>query len=193
MVFLLEERYKPLLYGIYHCFTKDIFWYEDCVHDLFIYLKGKNQDWHALATFEWRSSFGTWLKKVAWNSFQKSIIILIDNQKKSIHIDDLTSNKSHVLLSDQDEEIYERHQRKLLLFEAISLLKDDDQRFVILKRLQGYNSKEIAELLTSKWQKQGIQRYNNKKQLVLPDAGYVDVRTQRAKENLRRIIEKLTQ
>ena len=75
--------------------------------------------------------------------------------------------------------------------EAIGQLKDDDQRFVILKRLQGYNSKEIAVLLQKKWQKHGIKKYNNKKELVVPDAAYVDVRTQRAKENLRIIIVEL--
>ena len=72
--------------------------------------------------------------------------------------------------------------------EAISLLKDADQKFVMIKRLQGYNSKEIAILLQKRWAKHGIVKYNNKKQIVVPDAAYVDVRTQRAKENLLKII-----
>lgn len=44
-----------------------------------------------------------------------------------------------------------------MLLEAIGMLKDPDQKFVILKRLQGYNSKEIAELLTKAWEKHGVK------------------------------------
>jgi hypothetical protein len=75
-----------------------------------------------------------------------------------------------------------------MLLEAIGQLKDEDQRFVILKRLQGYNSKEIAVLLQKRWKKHGIIKYNHKNELVVPDAAYVDVRTQRAKENLKIIL-----
>ncbi len=75
-----------------------------------------------------------------------------------------------------------------MLMEAIGKLKDDDQRFVMLKRLEGYKSKEIADMLQMKWQKYGIKKYNNKNELVVPDAGYVDVHTQRAKAILKIIM-----
>ena len=71
------------------------------------------------------------------------------------------------------------------------MLKDPDQKFVILKRLQGYNSKEIAELMNKSWVKHGIKKYDNNGNLVVPTSGYVDVRTQRAKKNLKEIILKL--
>jgi len=85
-------------------------------------------------------------------------------------------------------EDYERRQLKVLLLEAVGQLDDPDQKFVILKRLQGYDSREIALLLQKRWEKHGIRKFNNRHEEVVPDAAYVDVRTQRAKENLRKII-----
>ena len=74
--------------------------------------------------------------------------------------------------------------------EAIHLLKDPDQKFVIKKTLQGYNSTEIAELLTKQWKVDNIKKYNNNGELVIPSAAYVDVRRQRAKAALKEIITK---
>ena len=58
----------------------------------------------------------------------------------------------------------------------------------MLRRLEGYNSKEIAVLLQMRWEKHGIIKYNNKDELVIPDDAYVNVRVQRAKDNLKKII-----
>ena len=74
-----------------------------------------------------------------------------------------------------------------MLMEAIAKLEDPDQRFVVLKRLQGYSSKEIAELMQQSWDKHGIVRMDKGKR-VIPTPGYVDVRMQRAKEELRKLI-----
>ena len=41
------------------------------------------------------------------------------------------------------------------------------------------------------WAKHGIKKYDNKGNVVIPTSGYVDVRNQRAKENLKEIIVKL--
>jgi len=190
--YLLRDRYNPLLHKIYKRITNDFSWYDDCVQELFIHLKGKNCDWHSLATFEWRSTFGCWLSGVAKNKFQETLPKLIENRVKLVSIDDDNPEIPKVQLPDAGEEDYERRQLKAILLEAISLLKDDDQRFVALKRLQGYNSREIAELLFKKWKKHDIKKYNNRKELVIPDSGYVDVRMQRAKENLKLIINELT-
>lgn len=82
-----------------------------------------------------------------------------------------------------EEETEERRIQKVLLLEAIGLL-DDDCRFVILKQLKGYRSKEIAVMLQQKWQKHGIVRYNEDGQLVDPDEAYVNACAQCAKEAL---------
>ena len=186
--YLLYDRYSGLLHKIYKNFTGDFSWYEDCVHELFIHLKGRECDWHALATFQWRSSFGYWLTGVAHNKFLEQLIRMKEIPETIVSVDNDDPEKPTIQLPDGGEESYEREMRKVLLLEAIGQLEDADQRFVILKRLQGYNSKEIAILLQERWKKHGIVKYNNRHEPVVPDAAYVDVRTQRAKENLRKIL-----
>ena len=86
------------------------------------------------------------------------------------------------------KEAFERRMRKVMLMEAVGQLKDADQKFVILKTLEGYDSSEIALLLAKKWRKQGIVKYDNLGNAVVPSAGCVDVRRQRAKAELKRIL-----
>lgn len=188
VAYLLHDRYTPLIYHLYHCFTADDTWFDDCVDELFIHLKGKEPAWNTLALFEWRSTFGYWLRRTAYTKFREILPKLIENGGNNVSIDKDYPQQPLVQLSDGDKESEERRMNKVMLMEAIGRLKDDDQRFVILKRLEGYRSKEIAELLKLKWEKHGIVRYNNDHEVVVPDAGYVDVHTQRAKKELKKLM-----
>ena len=194
--FLLYNRYDPLLHSIYNKLTKERIWYDDCVDELFIHLKCKDGSWRTLASFEWRSTLGCWLRGVARNKFLEVLSKLIENggSNLSLEANDDDPERPSIQQPDGGEENYERRQRKVMLLEAIEKLKDEDQRFVIIKYLEGYSSNEIAILLQKKWKKQGIVKYGYKKnskvkEIVVPDAGYVDVRTQRAKANLRKIMD----
>lgn len=190
--YLIYNRYDPLLHKLYReIYDKDPSWYEDCLGDLFGFLKGKERDWNKLRTFQWRSKFGAWLSSTARHRFIEIKPYLIGKIENPLSIDDTDGDKAPVQLPENGGEEYERLERKIILMEAVGMLKDPDQKFVILKRLQGYNSKEIAELMKKSWAKHGIKKYDNKGNLVVPTSGYVDVRTQRAKENLKEIIVKL--
>lgn len=189
--YLLYDRYSPKFRKLCRDIYNNLDWYDDCVDDLFDYLKGKELDWNKLRTFEWRCQFSTWIGTTARHRFIEIKPFLIGKIENPLSIDDDESEKAPVQLPDGGVEEYEEIERKVILMEAISLLQDEDQKFVIIKRLQGYNSKEIAILLQKRWAKHGIVKYNNKKRVVIPDAAYVDVRTQRAKENLKIIITKL--
>lgn len=200
VAFLLYNRYDPLLHKLYlETYGKQDNLYGDCLNDLFIYLKSGEPVWRKLINLEWRSSFGTWLGTTARHRFVEIKPTLIGKCPNTLSIDGGSANLSpsgepergSVQLPDNGVEEYEDKERKVILMEAISLLKDADQKFVMIKRLQGYSSKEISILLQKRWAKHGIVKYNNKKQVVVPDAAYVDVRTQRAKENLQKIINKL--
>lgn len=190
--YLIYNRYDPLLHKLYReIYDKAPSWYEDCLGDLFGFLKGKEKDWNKLRTFQWRSKFGAWLSSTARHRFIEIKPYLIGKIENPLSIDETDGDKAPVQLPENGGEEYERLERKILLMEAVGMLKDPDQKFVILKRLQGYNSKEIAELMKKSWAKHGIKKYDNKGNLVVPTSGYVDVRTQRAKENLKEIIVKL--
>lgn len=190
-LFLLYDRYRPLLRHIYRSLQSDNEWYDDCVDELFIHLRGRDGQWYTLASFGWRSTLGCWLTKVARFKFIETLPRLIENRGKNTSLDANgdDSERPSIQLPDESKEDYERRQRYVSLMEAIQQLKDDDQRFVIKKYLEGYSSKEIALLLQKRWQKHDIVKYNNKGRLVVPDAAYVDVRTQRAKVNLRKIMD----
>ena len=199
VAFLLYNRYGPLLHKLYlEIYGKQDDLYGDCLNDLFIYLKSGEPVWRKFINLEWRSSFGTWLGITARHRFVEIKSILIGKCPNALSIDGDTltalstrKDRNPIQLPDNGVEEYEDKERKVILMEAISLLKDADQKFVMIKRLQGYSSKEISILLQKRWAKHGIVKYNNKKQVVVPDAAYVDVRTQRAKENLQKIINKL--
>lgn len=191
-IYLIYHRYSPLLKKMYRkVFDESTDWYEDCLHELFIYIKGPDQEWERLRSFEWRSKFGTWLGRIAYNKFLEIKPSLIGKVSETIYIDDDSEDRPKVVIPDSGVQEYEHKEMHILLMEAVSLLQDPDQKFVVLKRLQGYNSKEIALLMQKRWEKHGIVKYNKKSQKVVPDAAYVDVRMQRAKDNLAIILKKL--
>lgn len=190
--YLIYNRYAPLLRSIYQkVFGNDTSWYGDCLNDLYLFLKGKDLEWKKLKTFAWKSKLSSWLFQTAYHRFLEIKPALTGNNKNYIYIDDNDTARSPLKLPNDSGQDYERRERRVILLEAVSMLEDPDQKFVILKRLQGYNSKEIAQLMLKRWEKHGIVKYNNKKHIVVPDAAYVDVRMQRAKDNLEIIIKKL--
>lgn len=189
--YLLHNRYDPLLKSVYQDLTPNFSWFDDCVSDLFIHLKGKEYDWHALSTFEWRSSLGCWLGGVARNNFKVTLAKVAPKKVIIVSVDEEDRNGNTIQLPDGGEEEHIRLQRKLALLEAISQLKNDNQKFVVLKRLQGYNSREIAELLKKRWDKHGIKLYNSKNELVIPNPTYVDSCMQHAKAVLKITIVEL--
>lgn len=188
MVFLLYNRYNPMLRKVYKELTTDRRWYDDCVSELFIHLKGKDCTWHNLESFAWQSTLGCWLRRVAKNKFIDILPKLIDKVGSKVYIDDEDSEKSKVQLPDDSEEDYDRRLRKVLLMEAIGKLKDDDEKFVIIKRLEGYKSKEIAVLLDKKWKKHNIVKYNNDGQIVIANDEYVDSKAQKARKHLKELM-----
>lgn len=182
--YLLWDRYSPLLHKLFLDIIKDMEWYDYAVESLFIYLRGDDGEWHKLRAFEWRCSFGYWFKRTSYRHFLDVRKQLIEDGEILVSIDDDDPEKPTVQLSDPD---FERNLQKTMLMEAIAMLEDPDQRFVVLKRLQGYSSKEIADLMRQSWDKHGIVRMDKGKR-VIPTPGYVDVRMQRAKVELRKLI-----
>lgn len=183
--YLLHDRYNPLLKSVYQDLTMNFSWFDDCVSDLFIHLKGKAYDWHALSTFQWRSSLGCWLGGVARNNFMVTLTKVASKKVIIVSVDEEDRNGKTIQLPDGGEEEYERRQREIALLEAVSQLKNPDQKFVVQKRLQGFSSREIAKLLEKKWKKHGIEKFNSRHERVIPNAAYVDSCMQHAKAALK--------
>lgn len=186
-VFLLYNRYDPMLHKVYKELTDDKRWYDDCVGELFIHLKGKDCSWHNLRSFEWQSTLGSWLRRVAKNKFIEILPKLIDKSYNKVSIDNDDPEKPKVQIPDDGVEDYEHRLRRILFLEAVNKL-EDDEKFIIIKRLEGYSSKEIAVLLDKKWKKHNIVKFNNKGEKVISTAKYVDSKAQKARINLKELM-----
>ncbi len=192
VVYLLQERYQPLLRKLSKEIYNGLEWHEDCVNELFVYLKGEDLKWDKLASIKWTGAFAAWFKKTAWNYFNYIKPKMIGKIINPLSIDEENEEGKKTTLPDPAIKIYEDEERKVLLLEAISMLPDPDMKFIVLKKLQGYNSKEVAVLLQKRWKKHGIVKYNNKKEIVVPNDAYINLRLQRTKIILMDIINKLT-
>lgn len=180
--YLLYYRYTPKFMKICRYIYGSLVVMDDCVDDLYGYLRGKESNWAKLRTFEGRSQFSTWLGRTAYRRFLRIKPRLIGDGKTG-PLEDAEDS-----LESLAKDSYERMMQKVMLMEAIGLLKNAEQKFVILKTLEGYNSSEIAELMKKKWQNEGIVKYNNDDKVVVPNAQYVIVLRQRAKIELKQIL-----
>lgn len=189
VVFLLYNRYKPLMIALSASILKDNSLYEDLITSVYLALKGNGGDWKPLASYRGESRFAYWIKSVASHCAQKYFHTMIENRDDtdSLDVEDEDGNPT-LVLPDAGNEEYERRQRKILLLEAINELKNPDDRFCVIKHLEGYNSKEIAQQLQIKWNKEGIKHYNKKGELIIPTNAYIDVRFARAKAELKKIM-----
>lgn len=179
--FIIYDRYRGLLFSIYqYYFGKSDYWFDDCMHELFLSLRGAEGNWNSFANFGWRAKMSTWLTKVAKNKFLECYHKMIDM------VGQPTSNENGD--GPKDPVDYGRAIMMIEFMEAIGKLDDENQKFCVLKHLEGYNHKEIADMLKQKWDKEGTVVYNKKKEIVIPSEGFVNVRIQRAKEELRELM-----
>lgn len=176
--YLIYDRYEPLCASICKKTLGSIDRLDELQSELFILLKGKKRDWHVLKAFGWRSTLGRWLSITAYNLSLELRRQLIENNGENTSLDDGWTDDGEkprtVEIPFDEEGENERRYDLIVLNEAINMLANPDQRFVVKMRLSGYSSKEVAVLLQRHWNANGITRYNNKKQIVKPDSGYID-------------------
>lgn len=177
-IYLIYDRYEPLCISICQKTFGNTYYLDELQCELYMLLKGTNRDWHALKSFGWKSTFGTWLRIVCYNLSLELRRQLIENDGNNTSLDngwEQENRKSRPIdISVDEEKEQERRYNMALLNEAIHRLKNSDQRFVVIQRLKGYSSKEVAEQLKVYWTKNNIKRLNHKKERVIPDSGYID-------------------
>lgn len=194
-VYLIYDRYEPLCKSICMKTLGGVNMLGDLQSELYILLKGRMCDWHALRTFGWRSTLGRWLSITAYNLSLEIRRQMIENDGKNASLDSGWQGEGEkrktIEIPVDDEILQDRRYKILLLQEAIQRLENPDQRFVVNHRLKGYSSKEVAEMLQTHWHANGIIRFNNKKETVIPDSGYIDNLFKRGYEKVTEIYKKL--
>lgn len=194
-IYLIYDRYEPLCISICKKANDGVPQLDELQSELFMLLKGKNHDWNALKSFGWRSSLGTWLSITAYNLFLDIRRNLIENNGENTSFDDgwndeSTGHRTKEISVDEEKRI-ERRYNMILLNEVIHLLENLDQRFVVIHRLKGYSSREVALMLQEYWNAHDIVRYNNKKEVVRPDSGYIDNLFKRGYDKVSDLYKKL--
>ena len=190
MLFLIFERYLPLLKKLCTRYYGDLYYLEQLQVELLILLKAN--DWHPVRGFGWRSSFGTWLGTVAGNLFIKKMPELIGIDKFPVSIGE--NREDGEINIPEPEPPHENDIHMTLLIEAIQQLEDKDQRFILLREFDGYTPKEIACQLEAYRRKENrlkTKKVNGQIEEIIPSAEYVHMLKGRAKDNIRVIISEL--
>ena len=191
ILYIIFDKYDPLLKKLCRRYYEDLFYYEQLQTELYILLK--ENDWHALRSFGWRSSFGTWLGTVAGNLFIKKMPELIGISKFTVSIGE--DGEKGEFNPPDPEPPHEHDINMVLLIEAIQQLEDKDQRFILFKEFDGYEPKEIAQQLESYRRREKRLKTRtlegNRIEEIIPSAEYVHMLKGRTKTNLITIINKL--
>lgn len=185
MLYLLYDRYENDLKFYAWRYYDSLVYLEDLINYLYIQFKGKNGDWQPLKSFQWKCKFRTWFCSVASHLFLEKRDELIglggkDGSKG-------TDGGDKPLPEPKPEP---ENQKLVMLMEAINRLENDDYRFILIKELEGYNHKEIAEMMVAKRKKEKkVTFYKGK--IVVPDAHYVDMNKARAIREVKAIVEQI--
>lgn len=183
MLYLLYDRYVNDLKFYAWRYYDSLAYLEDLTNYLYIQFKGKKGDWQPLRSFQWRSKFRTWFCSVASHLFLEKREELIG----------LGGKVDSIIVNGDDRPLPEPkpvNQKLVMLMEAINRLENDDYRFILIKELEGYNHKEIAEMMVAKRQKENkVTFYNGR--IVVPDARYVDMNKARALKEVKAIVEQI--
>ena len=185
MLYLLYDRYENDLKFYAWRYYDSLVYLEDLINYLYIQFKGKNGDWQPLKSFQWKCKFRTWFCSVASHLF-------LEKRDELIGLGGKDGSKG---TDGGDKPIPEpipepENQKLVMLMEAINRLENDDYRFILIKELEGYNHKEIAEMMVAKRKKENkVTFYKGK--IVVPDAHYVDMNKARALREVKAIVEQI--
>ena len=185
MLYLLYDRYENDLKFYAWRYYDSLAYLEDLTNYLYIQFKGKKGDWQPLKSFQWKCKFRTWFCSVASHLFLEKRNELID----------LGGNDNSIVVNGGDKPFPEPkpepvNEKLVMLMEAINRLENDDYRFILIKELEGYSHKEIAEMMDAKRKKENkVTFYNGK--MVVPNTHYVDMNKARALSEVKAIVEQI--
>lgn len=178
-IYLIYKRHYGMLRYVSNDCCQSFDYADDLCNELFIHLRGKNNDWQPLRSWQGISTFRTWLCRVARHLFLKKRATMIGFRDKKLYSEneddpDPVEQVAAVQPTSEDAMM------KVMLLEAINGLSNADQRLVILKELQGYSHEEIADILNQVRRQENRIKLDKAGNEILANAAAVDVLKQRA-------------
>jgi RNA polymerase sigma factor (sigma-70 family) len=186
-VFLVYERFETDINFYVLRYYGDLFYKEDLTNDLYIHLRGRDGKWKPLRSFKWKSTLRTWFCAVISHLFLEKKRQLIDLSDTSTSID---SPEGQVIAGrfKQDEK---NNTQLVMLMEAINRLKNDEHRFILLKEIEGYAPKEIAQLLEAKRVQEDRVRIQKSGCKITPTADYIYMVKSKALKEVKAIVREI--
>lgn len=195
---ILDGNEEAGIHLVYVKYDKDIdyhilryydnLWYkDDLTNYLYLQVKGAKGDWTPLRSFQWKCSLRTWFSSVASHLFleKKKELIGLGDVSTSI---DTPEGETFAKRIVQDEN---KNAKLVMLMEAINRLDNEDYRFILIKDLEGYSAKEIAQLLGQKRIEENRLKKRSDGSSINPTAGYVYMIKNRALKEVKVIVEQV--
>jgi RNA polymerase sigma-70 factor (ECF subfamily) len=159
---VLVKKYKTKVFNLAYSFTRDRETADDLAQEVFIKV------YYALEKFKFKSSFGTWLYRIAVNHIKDHL--RKHAKERHVSLDVLGREPSQQENEIQKKEkVQQTADRKKLLYQALQSLPKKHQIILTLRDIQGHSYEEIAGILKL-------------------SAGTVDSRLHRARKMLRKKI-----
>lgn len=160
---------------------------DDLTNYLYIQVKGTKGDWSPLRSFQWRCTLRTWFNSVASHLFleKKKELIGLGNISTSIDTPEGANVAKRII---QDEN---KNANLVMLMEAINRLENEDYRFILIKELEGYKPKEIAQLLGKMRIDEARLKKRSDGSSITPTADYVYMIKNRAVKEVKVIVEQV--
>jgi RNA polymerase sigma factor (sigma-70 family) len=141
----LSERHRPQLFRAAHRITRNCQDAEDAVQDALL------RAFVHIADFDGRSSFGTWLTRIAINS----ALMILRKRRASLeintdHNDELSANGLRYEMTDQGpspEARYAQSETERMLIKAIQNLRPALRIVVQIQQLQERSMRETADAI----------------------------------------------
>lgn len=157
-----EELVRSSVDGDLKAFTELLKRYQDSVYSLLYNLSQKAEladdltqqtlikVWKSLSQFEQRSSFSTWVYRIAHNVFydfkRKKEPEMVDIDAETFDHSAIDTSKSTVASETAPDEVLIKKERLQMFKKALARLSPEHSSVLILKEVNGLSYKEIAEV-----------------------------------------------
>lgn len=158
---MIVEKYKDYIFKISYSMVNDYHFAEDISQESFIKI------YRSLSSFDFRSSFSTWIYRITYNTALDEI--RKQKKEKAVSIQDVQIEDLREDSASPEEEVIEKDERSAVE-KAISSLPDDHKILINLFYRRGMSLAEISNIT-------GL------------NIGTVKSRLNRAKEKLKKILE----